>query len=377
MKSRRTLLLGLLGTATLTPILLTSSVKAMDNDRNNNAPIGTIYTASNATTGNSILGFDQFKNGKLRAIGSTPTGGTGTGKGLGNQNGLTLSPDRRWLFAVNAGSNEISVFNFKDRQPQFVSKVNSGGIRPVGITIQGDRLYVLNAGSDNIVGFYLKEWGELQAIPNSQRSLSGTGTAPAQVRFSPDGEFLVVTEKATNLISVFPIYKGRLGDRISNPSSANTPFGFTFDKSGNLLVSEAAAGAPNGSSLSSYKLLDNGRLKAITPSAKTNQTAACWAVLSKNGKYVYVSNTGSGTLSGFKVKSDGSLVSLTSDGQTGIIGAGSGPIDMAVSRNGDFLNSLNTGNGTISTFQISEGGALKSAFTQPSIPTSANGLVVR
>ena len=90
-----------------------------------------------------------------------------------------------------------------------------------------------------------------------------------------------------------------------------------------------------------------------------------------------MSNTGSGTLSGFKVKSDGSLVLLTSNGQTGIIGAGSGPIDMIVSRNGNFLNSLDTGNGTISAFEIEDGGALKTAFTQPSIPTSANGLVGR
>jgi 6-phosphogluconolactonase len=374
MTSRRTFLLGLTVASTLISI-----VPATANEGTQR--IGTIYTASNATTGNQILAFDQLRNGTLRAVATVATGGTGSGGGLGNQSGITLSPDRRLMFVVNAGSNEISVFKFDDRQPKLLSKVSSGGIRPVSVSLRGNRLYVLNAGSDDVVGFNVGEWGQLNALPNSRRALSGTATGPAQVQFSPDGRFVVVTEKATNLISTFPVrLGGYLGDRVSNPSSANTPFGFSFDRRGDLLVSEAAGGPPNISSVSSYKLLNDGRLKVLTASAKTNQLAACWVAVSRSGKYAYVSNTASGTLSGFMINGNGTLSALTPDGKTGNIGVGTGPIDVAISRNDQFVNSLNTGKdngGSISVFRMLDGGALASAFTLPNVPKSANGLVTR
>jgi 6-phosphogluconolactonase len=375
MTSRRTFLLGLTIASTLIAIAPATATEGMDR-------IGTIYTASNATTGNQILAFDQFKNGTIKAIGSVATGGTGSGAGLGNQSGITLSPDRRLMFVVNAGSNEISTFRFNDRQPKLVSKVASGGTRPVSVTLRGNRLYVLNAGSDDVVGFTVGEWGQLNALPNSRRSLSGTATGPAQVQFSPNGRFVVVTEKATNLISTFPVRaNGYLGDRVSNPSSAKTPFGFSFDRQGDLIVSEAAGGPPNISSVSSYKLLNDGRLKVITASTPTtNQLAACWVAVSRSGKYAYVSNTASGTLSGFMINSNGTLSALTPDGKTGNIGAGTGPIDVAISRNDQFVNSLNTGQangGSISVFRMLDGGALSNPFTLSNVPKSANGLVVR
>jgi 6-phosphogluconolactonase len=380
MTSRRTFLLGLTVVSLAIPsiIISTAPVTATEGTER----IGTIYTASNATTGNQILAFDQFKNGTLKAVGTVATGGIGSGTGLGNQSGITMSPDRRLMFVVNAGSNEISTFRFDDRQPKLLSKVTSGGTRPVSVSLRGNRLYVLNAGSDDVVGFAVGEWGQLKPLPNSRRALSGTGTGPAQVQFSPDGRFVVVTEKATNLISTFPVRSGGyLGDRVSNPSSAKTPFGFSFDRQGDLLVSEAAGGPPNISSISSYKLLNDGRLKVITASAKTtNQLAACWVVVSRDGKYAYVSNTASGTLSGFKIGRDGSLVALTADGKTGDVGKGTGPIDLAISRNGQFVNSLNTGTdngGSIAVFRLLDGGALSAPFILPNVPKSANGLVTR
>lgn len=380
MKSRRNFLIGLAIAGAIVPILapiLAPTIVAQAVNADEDRRIGILYTMSNATSGNQILSFEQLRDGSLRPAGTVSTGGTGSGGGFGNQDGLILSPDRRWVFAVNAGSNEISVFKFTGQQLQLVNKVSSGGIRPVSLTNQGNLLYVVNAGSDEVVGFHFGDKGELWPLPNARRSLSGTGTSPAQVRLSPNGNTLVVTEKATNLISTFPVRRGYLGDRISNPSVANTPFGFAFDRRGNLLVSEAVGGAPDGSSVSSYDLLGNSRLRVITPAAETTETAACWVVVSRNGKFAYTSNTGSGTISGFRINPNGSLVALTPGGQTGVTGAGSGPIDMIISRNGQFLNSLNTGNGTISSFRIAENGNLISAATRSNVPTSANGLVAR
>ncbi len=376
MTTRRLLLCGLFAATIAVPTLLSSPTLANGDDQKTDR-IGALYTASNATADNQILAFDQMRDGSLKPMGSISTGGKGSGGGLGNQSGLTLTANRQLLLAVNAGSNEISVFKFNNNQLKLVSKIASGGTRPVSVTVQGDLVYVLNAGSDDVTGFYLKENGKLHPIPNSRRALSGKATAPAQIRFSPDGQSMVVTEKATNIISTFPIKYGYLGDRISNPSNATTPFGFAFDRRGNLLVSEAVGGAPNGSSLSSYDVLKNSTLKTLTPSAKTNQTAACWVVISKNGKYAYVSNTASGTISGFEIKPNGSLTGITPDGITGNTGPGSGPIDLIISRNGQFLSSLNSRNGTISNFKIESNGSLKPAPTQSNLPTTVNGLVAR
>jgi 6-phosphogluconolactonase len=374
MKNRRAFLLGLTAIG-----LITSASGAIAQPGRES--IGVLYTASNATDANQILAFEQMRDGTLKSIGATTTGGKGSGGGLGNQGGLALTRDRRLMLAVNAGSNEISVFRFNDQKPVLINKVASGGNRPVSIAIRNQTVYVLNAGSDDIVGFQLNRNGQLYQLPQSRRPLSGSGTAPAQVSFTPDGRFVVVTEKSTNQISTFPVgyggYLSYLGNRVSNASAANTPFGFAFDLKGRLLVSEAVGGAPNGSSISSYNLFRNGQLQAITPAAKTNQTAACWVVVSKDGEYAYVSNTGSGTLSGFKILPNGALKALNADGLTANTGTGSGPIDMIFSRNGQFLSSLNTGNGTITSFRLKEGGGLVSSGSIGNLPRSANGLVAR
>ncbi len=376
MNNRRLFLCGLFA-ATISISALASNRATANQNNEASDRIGSLYTASNATADNQILAFDQMRDGSLKPIGTVSTGGKGSGGGLGNQSGLVLTSNREFLLAVNAGSNEISVLKFNNRQPKLVSKIASGGVRPVSVTVQNDIVYVLNAGSDDVTGFYLKDNGKLHPIPNSRRALSGKATAPAQIRFSPNGDTMVVTEKATNVISTFPIKYGYLGDRISNPSNANTPFGFAFDRRGNLLVSEAAGGPPNISSISSYDILSNSKLKSITAAAKANQLAACWVVVSKNGRYAYVSNTASGTITGFAIKPNGTLTGITADGVTANTGTGSGPIDLIISRNGQFLSSLNSRNGTISNFKIESNGSLKPAPTLTSLPTTINGLVAR
>jgi hypothetical protein len=70
--------------------------------------LGAVYTASNDAAANSILVFDRLADGRLVPGNSADTGGRGSGSGLGNQGGVRLTPDERWLLAVNAGS-EVSV----------------------------------------------------------------------------------------------------------------------------------------------------------------------------------------------------------------------------------------------------------------------------
>src|SRR2546427_640102 len=153
----------------------------------------------------------------------------------------------------------------------------SGGTRPVSLTVHGNSLYVLNAGGDgNISGFSVGPDGALAPIPGSTRSLSGAGVGPAQVAFSSDGLWLIVTEKTTNLLDVYAVGPdGVVTGRTSYASAGSTPFGFAFGHRDELFVSEAAGSA------SSYVLGVSGGVAAVSGAVATHQGAPCWLVVTR------------------------------------------------------------------------------------------------
>src|SRR6185369_3587771 len=75
---------------------------------------GTLYVESNSAAGNTFLKFNRDGDGRLEPAGEFSTGGKGTGAGLGNAGALYLPADDRYLLAVNAGSNDISVLAVKE-----------------------------------------------------------------------------------------------------------------------------------------------------------------------------------------------------------------------------------------------------------------------
>ena len=192
---------------------------------------GTVYTASNSVAGNAILLFDRLGDGRLVPAGSVATGGTGTGAGLGNQGGLSLTRNERWLLAVNAGSDSLSVFEVRKRGLRLADVTPTGGSQPISVTEHRGVVYVVHAGSDTIAGFTLGRNGRRQPLAGSIHGLSGTGVGPAQIAFTPDGDSLLVTEKNTNRIVTFDIDRSGLPtDQRVQDASAVTPFGFAFAK---------------------------------------------------------------------------------------------------------------------------------------------------
>jgi 6-phosphogluconolactonase (cycloisomerase 2 family) len=131
---------------------------------------------------------------------------------LASQGALIISHGNRFLLAVNAGSNEISVLKIRKNELEIVDVVSSGGIRPISLTLHDDLLYVLNeGGTPNITGFDFDEDGTLTPLAGSTRPLIDGGAAdPAQIGFSHDGDLLVVTDKSGNRL---------------NTSNGMTPFG--------------------------------------------------------------------------------------------------------------------------------------------------------
>jgi 6-phosphogluconolactonase (cycloisomerase 2 family) len=255
----------------------------------------------------------------------------------------------------------------------------SGGDQPVSITVRGGLLYVLNAGgSGNIAGFTVDRRGNLDALGGSTRPLSSGASAPAQVEFAPDGDTIVVTEKATDVISIYRIGRdGRASGPAAHSSHGATPFGFGFDRRGHLIVSEAFGGAPDASAVSSYKLSSSGEPTVVSGSVPTTETAACWIVVTKNGRFTYTTNTGSGSITGYAVGRDGRLAVLDADGRTGVTGPGTAPTDMALSGNSRFLYALNSGTGEVVAFEVRPDGGLTHIGDAGSLLPSAVGMAAR
>lgn len=345
-------------------------------------PIGKLYTMTNSATNNEILVYDRLSDGRIIQTGHVPTNGNGTGAGLGNQGALVLSKDGFYLFAVNAGSNSLSSFRVTQNGLVLAESEASGGMRPVSLTEDRGRLYVLNAGDatnpGNITGFSIQAGGKLKPIANSTQALSSStaSTGAAQIQFSDDGQQLIVTEKATNLILTYPLdAEDVAGTPKTNVSAGNTPFGFAVGKRNQLFVSNAEGGAVDISSLSSYRLPPSGELQAISPEVATNETAACWVALTPDGRYAYTTNTASGTISAFRIAFNGK-VTLAND-NAGIAGEGSSPIDMMVGPESRFLYTLNAGTDSIASFALGLDGGLTLLNTLTGLPDGANGLVVR
>ena len=345
--------------------------------------IGAVYTMSNDASGNSVLVFNRNQIGRLAPRGEFDTGGLGTSTGLGNQGAVILDPSNRWLFVVNAGSNEVSVFAVTEDELSLVDVEDSGGVLPISLTYSHNLLYVLNAGGtlenpDSITGFRVADDGMLTPIPNSTQILSAVNTAPAQISFNSDGDVLVVTEKATNLIDTFSVDEnGVAGPVISYASEGETPFGFAIGKRDQLFVSEAAGGTPDRGSVSSYQLDEDGNLSVISSIVPTTETAACWVVVSNDGRFAYTTNAGSDSISNYHIEFDGSISLLDENGRTARTGRDSVPLDMGISNDGRNLYTLNGGNDTIGVFAIRKKGGLSSLHSHIDVPVSANGLAVR
>lgn len=331
-----------------------------------------IYTESNESAGNNIMVYEVKYNGSLQWNSNTASGGVGSGAPLGSQGALVLSEDNNWLFAVNAGSNSVSTFKVKnDGSLKLKSTKSSGGTGPNSLTMHGNMLYVLNHGSDNIHGFWVGNNGDLTDIDGSTKPLSSTLVDAPQISFTPNGDRLVVTEKATNIVGTFKIKNNGAADwGIFNPSVGNTPFGFEFARDGYMIVSNAEMGGAGAGSGTSYRINYNGSVHAVNGARANYQSAPCWVATAQYGRFAYMTNTASNNISSFYVAPWGGLYLLESNaGETG-----AGPLDIVVATNNYYVYALNSGAHSISGFHREFFGKLASIGTTENLPASATGL---
>ena len=333
-----------------------------------------VFVQSDNTAANTVVVYHRAADGTLSQSGVYGTGGRGgvlAGSQvdhLASQGSLAYNRNSHLLYAVNAGSNTVTVFAVRGDHLQRLQVIASGGTFPVSIAFHGSQVYVLNAlGGGSVQGFV--QFGDhLVSVPSWNRTLgldpSGTPQfthTPGQISFTPDGSKLVVTTKAAaNSIDVFPI--GLFGAPAAHPvvtsAPGAVPFGFAFDPAGRLQVTEAG---PNA--VATYTVARDGRL-AKTGETATGQQATCWLVATRDR--LYASNAGSGSLSGFRVGKDGALTSL------GNTATHAGTVDAAASSNGRYVYAQTGAAGIVDAFRVGAGGSL-TAVGSVTVPGGVGG----
>jgi 6-phosphogluconolactonase (cycloisomerase 2 family) len=320
-----------------------------------------VFVQTDNLSGNTVVAYDRHPNGHLTRAATYPTGGLGGALDgsvvdhTASEGSLTMDRAHGLLFAVNAGSNTLTVFAVRGDTLHRRQVISSGGTFPVSVAVHGDVVYALNAEDGGTVQGYRVAGGRLVAIPRSSRPLNLDPTAapqfvntPGQVLFSPGGTQLLVTTKANGSdIDVFAVHAGgRLSARpVVNSEPGTVPFGITFDAAGHLAVSEAG---PNA--LATFHLLSTGHLTQID-AVGNSQAALCW--VTRVGRFLYVSNAGSATETRYTDQA-GQLTLL------GNSGTDPGTVDTAATPDGHWLYVQTGGNGIVDEFRVGPHGGLVS-----------------
>jgi 6-phosphogluconolactonase (cycloisomerase 2 family) len=244
---------------------------------------------------------------------------------------------------------------------------------PVSVSIHDNLLYVLNFASDNIHGFRLGEGGSLTHIEGSTRNLSGTGVVPPQISFTPNGNWVIVTEKATNKISSFRVKNdGSVWPDEATASTGQTPFGFDFGRDDFMIVSNAAGGAAGAGSATSYRISGNGMPLEINGAVPNDQGAPCWVATTKYGRFAFVSNTGSNSISSYYIAPGGYLFLVDKAAVT----TGNSPADIVVAKNNYYVYALNTKSGSIGEYHRKFLGGLELIGTVSGLSEPVTGLAI-
>lgn len=340
-----------------------------------------VFVMTNDASKNEILAYQRTYDGDFVLKDRVATDGRGSGgttDPLQSQGSLTLSGDHNLLFAINAGSGTISSFHLRGGLPVLVDQEPTGGAFPVAVAEHNGTAYVLNAGGNGaIVVFHADNLGRLHQVSGPTVHLTGLNSGASDISVSPDGTKLVVIEKASNSIDIFPIHPdGTLGTVVANKSLTPGVFATVFTPNGQLIISE---NQPNNgtdtSSISSYTINANGTLTAISQSLPTYGNGNCWNAITPNGHWVYVDNAGTFTVAGFSVTSNGALAPIA-----GTILAtdpdGTANLDTTVSGDGKYLYTLNSGTGTVGVYTINSDGTLTSLGDIDGLPSTVgfNGI---
>jgi 6-phosphogluconolactonase (cycloisomerase 2 family) len=326
---------------------------------------GAAFAMTNSSKDNRIVEYRRAPDGTLTRAGSVSTGGVGIGVDLDTQGPLRLSADNRYLYAVNAGSDDVSVFSVHGARLSLEQKIDAGD-EPTALTVHDGLVYVLDGSvaSNSIRGFRAGADGRLTPIAGSIQPLSSPIAVPGDIEFSPDGSLLLVTEKTTALtrdpqtaLDAFRVdANGVAGPARRDPSHGVRPFALAFRGNNQVLVGESFDAGEGRGAMSSYQVGADTSLDVISPSVPNQQTDTCWVVVTADGRFAYTANFGTSTISSYRIADDGTIE--LNEGSAAFLGPQTQPVDLAQTADSSYLYVLLRGTGVVSQFRVGSDGAL-------------------
>lgn len=317
-----------------------------------------VFVQTDNPSGNSIVAYNRHGDGTLTRAGDYSTGGLGgilagsVVDHLASQGSLAYDRAHGLLYAVNAGSNTVTVFSVDGTRLRRQQVISSGGTFPVSVTFHGNLVYVANALNGGSIQGYIRAGDRLVRVRSWNRGLGLDPTAtpqftntPGQVAFTPDGSRLIVTTKANgNSVEIFRVGIFGPGHAVVTSLPGTVPFAVAFDPAGHVVLAEAS------NAVATFALRRDGTLRQLD-SVATGQQATCWVV--GTGHRFYVSNAGSGTLSGYRTARSGALSGLS------VTPTDAGTVDAAVTGSGRYLYVQTGAAGIVDEFAVNRDGSLR------------------
>lgn len=335
---------------------------------------GYVYTINNDAQRNGVVVFQRDGEGTLTEVAGSPfaTGGKGlalpgAGDDIDEQGAIRFHG--KHVLAVNPGSNSISVFERKAGGALALvpgAPFPSGGDTPLSLAVHGDLVYVANqapvfarpAGLPNITGFRIDPQGRLTPIAGSTVRFPA-GFGPAQVEFNAKGDCLAVTsgfqDASTSQVHTYKVQSG--GTLSEGPGSPiNTaPISGTVGFSWDPIRDRLYVSNFRGSAITVFDVnAGDAGLKYLGTPYASREGASCWTAISGDGKWLYVANFVSNSISTYAVHPNGHLELKGSVKRRG--GSSPDTKDLAISSDGKWLYAISSTDRKINIFKIGAGG---------------------
>jgi 6-phosphogluconolactonase len=331
-----------------------------------NAQPNFVYTNNDKFGDNSVTAFAVAANGVLTEIPGSPffTQGIGSGGGFFAANRINVTVVGAFLFVSNNGSNDITAFSINPGTGALTlipgSPFATGGFAfsgmSLGVTPDNRFLYAVNLDSLDVSIFNIAANGALTPIAGSPFAL---GIQPDGIKVSPDGRFLSIAFPFIDAVGMYNIgANGALTPAPGSPFPAPPPglvTGIDINCAGTLLFSGEAA---SGTSVDVFDIGANGSLTPA-PGASFHDPnlgiSSQVVLLSPDEKFLFASNQFSGTVTVFNVAANGALTLVPG---SPFLTGGEVPSGMATNQAGTLLYVANFNTNDVTVFSIAANGVL-------------------
>jgi 6-phosphogluconolactonase len=275
---------------------------------------------------------------------------------------LVLHPSGKFLYVANPGQNEndISQFNIASNgtltEPNARISVAPNASEPKLLVMDpaGNYLYVMNVGSSNISVFSIDSGtGVLTQAANSPFPI---GSPLLNMQLTPSGNLLYVSAATQPLGSIigFSVNAGQLTPLGTTTTDGINPYGLAIDPSGTYLYAANSGGTSN--SISVFTISSSGSLAEVQGSPINDiYSDPLTLILDPSGKYLYVANQASNNVAVYSITA-GLPAILTTSTTTGAFSTESSPSFLAADPSGKYLFVGNQGSSAgIQAFGVSNG----------------------